>query len=228
MSNVRSFHTWGFNVKSGDSCQNCNVERNRTKPKNVYFILDFPGVNLPSDLKGCYCCHNQCTNKPINQLINQSISVIFLKNVIYMFKKRTKMPHWDSSTKMGNHNIRRETRHTMCSSRYRLSTEWFFTLTSHYCSGERLISKLLNFGGRWQNCQFPHGAKSQLASPHLLSAGRKSYYFVYIKIWNMLKLAHCLLRCCIVHIQAQSEPLWKMSLHVSWLHSCVTKTVFSD
>lgn len=103
------------------------------------------------------------------------------------------MAHWKSFTQIGNHNIRWETRHTVCSSRYHLSAEWFFTPTSHYCSGERLILKPLNFGGRWQNCQFPHGGKSQLASPHLLSAGRKSYYFFYIKIWNMLQLAHRLL-----------------------------------
>lgn len=105
--------------------------------------------------------------------------------------------HENHPPKKGNHDIRRETRRTVSCSRYRLSAERFFTLTSHYCSGKRLILKPLNFGGRWQNCQFPHGGKSQLASPHLLSAGRKSYYFVYIKIWNMLHLPHRLLRRCI-------------------------------
>lgn len=143
----------------------------------------------------------------IIQLINQMVKKgnFSLQNAICKCKrKRQKLPCWESSNHVGNHNIRRETRHTVCSSRYRLSAEWFFTLTSHYCSGERLILKPLNFGGRWQNCQFPHGGKSQLASPHLLSAGRKSYYFVYIKIWNTLHLAQHLLCCCVVHLQAQS------------------------
>lgn len=79
--------------------------------------------------------------------------------------------------KKGNHKLE-EKQDALCAAH----AERFFTLTSHYCSGKRLILKPLNFGGRWQNCQFPHGGKSQLASPHLLSAGRKSYYFVYIKI----------------------------------------------
>ena len=56
---ARSLHTCGFVVKFWDCRENCNVKRNRTKPKSKHCILvrtkeselkDFPGVNMLKDV----------------------------------------------------------------------------------------------------------------------------------------------------------------------------------
>lgn len=151
---------------------------NSTKSQ-VTGMLRFIGASLSSS--SMLLTVNQSINKRTKKKVKLSSKMQFTCTN-HKEKRPHSFTHENHPPKKGNHDIRRETRRAVCCSRYRLSAERFFTLTCHYCSSKRLILKPLNFGGRWQNCQFPHGGKSQLASPHLLSAGRKSYYFVYIKI----------------------------------------------
>ena len=65
----RSMHMCGIVDKFWDCCENDNMKRNRTKPKNKHCILvrtnerelkDFPGVNTPLDLQASHSlCHKE-------------------------------------------------------------------------------------------------------------------------------------------------------------------------